>query len=86
MTAIPDVPAPGGDLANGVPIDLHAVVGTNAGRIWGYLMETGEASTAKVGKALGLSSKDLHRAIGWLAREGKLVAVKTRGGEKFRLA
>ncbi|WP_031435022.1 winged helix-turn-helix domain-containing protein [Methylomarinum vadi] len=50
----------------------NEVIGDAAGKIWNYLNENGDASVSKVAKETGLNKTDVQRAIGWLAKEGKL--------------
>ncbi len=47
-------------------------IGDAAGKIWHYLDENGESSVNKVTTETGLGRNDVQRAIGWLAKEGKL--------------
>jgi hypothetical protein len=48
------------------------VIGDAAGKIWHFLNEHGEASVNKVTVETELNKNDVQRAIGWLAKEGKL--------------
>jgi hypothetical protein len=54
------------------------VIGELAGQVWQYLDENGEASVNKVMTDTGLGKNEIQRAIGWLAREGKL-SIVTKG-------
>jgi DeoR/GlpR family transcriptional regulator of sugar metabolism len=47
-------------------------IGEAAGKIWHYLDQNGAASVNKVTTDTGLSKNDVHRGIGWLAKEDKL--------------
>ena len=47
-------------------------IGSAAGVIWEYLEKNGPATATKIGKDTALDAKELQRAIGWLAKEGKL--------------
>jgi predicted transcriptional regulator len=47
-------------------------IGENAGKVWKYLDKHGEVSTASLVKGTKLSQREADRAIGWLAREGKI--------------
>jgi len=47
-------------------------IGAAAGLIWEYLDKNGATSVSKVTKETGVSKNDAQRAIGWLAKEGKL--------------
>jgi hypothetical protein len=49
-----------------------SVIGKAAGQIWQYLHVNGEASVNKVTTDTGLNKNDVHRAIGWLAKEDKI--------------
>ena len=64
---------------------LTEKIGTNAGLIWTAL-ENGEAGVKAVKKATKLNEKDLNQALGWLAREGKVVFFEVEGEEFIRLA
>ncbi len=51
---------------------MSDTIGAAAGAIWEYLDENGATSVSKVTKETGVSKNDAQRAIGWLAKEGKL--------------
>lgn len=51
---------------------LTAKIGENAGLIWNAL-QGGALTTEALKKATKLKVADLNLALGWLAREGKLV-------------
>jgi len=51
---------------------MSDTIGVAAGKIWEYLDENGATSVSKVSKETGISKNDTQRAIGWLAKEGKL--------------
>jgi hypothetical protein len=59
-------------------VDMTDVIGELAGQVWQYLDENGEASVNKVMTDTGLGKNEIQRAIGWLAREGKL-SIVTKG-------
>ena len=48
-------------------------IGSNAGKVWRILNEKGEQSM------LGLTFEDVAIAIGWLARENKILLRKKEG-------
>ena len=50
-------------------------VGKAAGILWEHLNVEGETSVSKLIKATGLDSKTAQRAIGWLAKEDKLMVI-----------
>lgn len=51
---------------------VEEAIGLAAGKVWHYLDRVGEATPRQISRETGLSEKELQRAIGWLAREGKL--------------
>lgn len=63
---------------------IHAI-GETAGRVWQYLCEHPEATTPRMMKELRAPRELVQRAIGWLAREDKLVIESEKGVEKLRL-
>lgn len=48
-------------------------IGIDAGKVWSVLDESGEQSIKELRKASGLIYNDIYAALGWLAREGKIV-------------
>lgn len=53
-------------------------MGTAAGELWQYLNKNGESTATKIIKESELDSKSIQRAIGWLAKEDKLMVI-TKG-------
>lgn len=53
-------------------IKVADVIGNVAGALWKYLDKNGASSATKIAKETKLDAKDVQRAIGWLAKEGKL--------------
>ena len=53
-------------------------IGISAGLVWASL-EKGELNVKAVKKATKLTEKDLHLALGWLAREGKVTFNEVEG-------
>jgi hypothetical protein len=51
-------------------------IGNDAGVVWHYLDENGETTLTQVAKATGLKQRQVDRALGWLAREGKITLKK----------
>ena len=51
---------------------MAETIGHAAGKIWTYLEENGAASVNKITNDTGLNKNDVHRALGWLAREEKI--------------
>ena len=60
-------------------------IGETAGAVWSYLDSHGEAPTSKLMRELSQSRDMLQRAIGWLAREDKIVLCKNGAAETIRL-
>lgn len=48
-------------------------IGLNAGAVWEALNEAEAMGTKQLKKVTKLKDKELYAAIGWLAREGKLM-------------
>jgi len=48
-------------------------IGESSGRIWEYLHEHGTATVSEISRSLKMNNGMLHMAIGWLAREDKVV-------------
>ena len=61
-------------------LDMESMIGDHAGRLWQYLSKKKNQTPAAAAKALNVKSKEIDRAIGWLAREGKLVFLKDARG------
>lgn len=65
---------------------MSEAIGNAAGRIWQYLHGNGEASAARISRETGLTRDLTQRAIGWLAREDRLVIAKVKRTETVRLS
>ena len=55
-------------------------IGWAAGDIWQYLNEHGASSSVELKAALSLSNTMLCLALGWLAREDKVLFAQTPNG------
>ena len=55
--------------------NLTEEIGFQAGRVWRVLDIWGEVDFVSLGRLSGLSDGEVYRALGWLAREGKVVCV-----------
>ena len=55
-------------------------IGTAAGVVWGFLNDNGATSLTALTKGTGLPKELVLQAIGWLAREDKVVFEKTLRG------
>ncbi len=54
-------------------MSVNSEIGAAAGKMWKYLDKHGASSITKVVTETGLNKNDAQRAIGWLAKEDKLV-------------
>jgi len=52
---------------------IKGEIGVQAGVIWQYLDKNGECPVDDLKKNLHLEEKDFYLALGWLARENKVV-------------
>ncbi|HIF01490.1 MAG TPA: hypothetical protein EYG03_06965 [Planctomycetes bacterium] len=55
-------------------------IGTAAGVVWGFLNDNGSTSLTALTKGTDLPKELALQAIGWLAREDKIVFEKTLRG------
>ena len=60
---------------------VHDIAET-AGRVWQYLHENEQVSLKSIVKGTELKQREVERAIGWLAREGK-VYIEMRGKQEM---
>ena len=60
-------------------------IGTAAVLVWEFLNENGPSSFNKVVKGLSMTRELVMQAIGWLAREDKLVFEPAARGRVLRL-
>ena len=63
----------------------NTLIGETAGKVWHELNEKGEKSVAQLRKETGVDAFSLNAAIGWLAREDKVVLSKARNSVKVSL-
>ena len=56
-----------------------SVIVFNAGRVWRYLKDRGEADINKMCLDLGQSFDNISLAVGWLARENKVIIRRKDG-------
>lgn len=68
------------------PESLVAEIGETAGAVWRQLDSCGPMSFTRLVKQLGRPRDLVMQAIGWLAREGKLVVREERRGRVVELA
>jgi hypothetical protein len=55
-------------------------IGADAGKVWSRLNECGPQTVTALGKDLNLKAPELNRALGWLAREGKIGEIRDAKG------
>ena len=60
-------------------------IGKTAGQVWHTLSETGTVSLAKLVKLVGAPRDLVMQAVGWLAREEKIVIEEGRRGRTISL-
>lgn len=66
--------------------EFNEGLGVSAGKVWKALTEAGQASATKLSDTTGLDRNEIQRAIGWLAREGKIRVERKGKNEFFSLA
>ena len=64
---------------------MNEEIGTMAGTIWHALESNGEVTLAKLKKDLKASSPLFDWAIGWLAREDKIILTTEKRTTRVRL-
>jgi len=60
-------------------------IGTAAGKVWHFLKRNGAATATAISRGIGEDAATTHQAIGWLAREGKLVAERATKRVRYTL-
>lgn len=65
---------------------VTAIIGTNAGKVWNVLKEKGPLTIDSIVRNTKLKSRDTDLAIGWLAREDKLVIDRDGRGRIAKVA
>lgn len=62
------------------------IIGNNAGKIWNALNDLGKMNAKQLKKTTKIKTdKELYAAIGWLAKEGKLLFEEADGELMFSL-
>ena len=64
---------------------MHEEIGTTAGAIWQALNANGESSLPGLKKQIEAKSPVFEWAIGWLAREDKIVITRRQRSYRVRL-
>ena len=60
--------------------DIGTDIGTNAGKVWQFLHDKGPKTMTEISRGTGLAQSAFDRAIGWLAREGKIRISENKTG------
>ena len=61
--------------------NLTPKVGTNAGKVWNTVAKQGEMDISMIAKNTQITKSDAYCALGWLARENKVVCKKLKTKE-----
>lgn len=61
---------------------MHEVIGEVAGRVWQTIEKKGEMPLTQIAKTVKEKDPMVYQALGWLAREGKIV-YRTEGNRTF---
>jgi hypothetical protein len=61
--------------------NLTPKIGTDAGKVWNTLVKQGEVDITTITQTTQITEVDAYYALGWLARENKIVAKKIRSKE-----
>ncbi len=64
---------------------MHEEIGTTSGAIWQALNTRGELSLPELKRAVNAKPPVLDWAIGWLAREDKIVITREKRSFRIRL-
>ena len=64
---------------------MNDEIGDAAGIIWSYLKNNDKATVIKLASETNLKANEVQRAIGWLAREEKIVFEREGRSEYFSL-
>lgn len=66
-------------------VNIETTFGVNAGKVWNALNKIGTATPRMIQNETKLTSDEVHGALGWLAREGKITQIRDGKLVKFRL-
>jgi len=58
--------------------NLTNQIGENAGKIWKLLESNGEVDVSSITKMAQIKTQDAYSALGWLARENKIIPNKLK--------
>ena len=65
---------------------MHEAIGKSAGAIWQALNQKGELSLAQLKKEAQVKTPVFEWAVGWLAREDKIVITQAKRTFRLRLS
>ena len=66
-------------------MEINGHIGEAAGKIWALLSESGPLTIAQMRRKLNESSDLLNLALGWLAREYKVIVTRERTSLRVQL-
>ena len=66
-------------------MEVNSQIGETAGKVWNLLSENGPLTTTQMRKKLNGSGELLNLALGWLAREDKVVVTQERRSFRIQL-
>ena len=58
-------------------------IGAAAGKVWHFLSENGPSTVSQIQRGTGVDAALTNQALGWLAREGKLVIDRSKRFARF---
>jgi len=58
--------------------NLTNTIGENAGKVWRLLNSQGEVNVSSIAKIKQIKIQDTYSALGWLAREDKIIGKKLK--------
>jgi hypothetical protein len=62
--------------------NLTPKIGSDAGKVWNTLAKQGEVDLTTITQTTQITEVDAYCALGWLARENKIIAKKIHSKEK----
>ncbi len=65
---------------------MDVEIGTAAGEVFRFLEANGPATATQLKKAIGERDAAIHQAIGWLAREDKVIRIQSGKSVRWTVA
>jgi len=62
-----------------------AFIGETSGKVWAYLRKNGASTLTAIEKGVKAPASAVYMALGWLAREGKIVVEQEKRSVKVSL-